>query len=439
MNHPQRRGPVDTGLADGPERGPFYALRFRNFRLFFYGQLISVAGTWMQTVAQQWLVYSLTHSAAWLGVVSGASAFPYVAFAVWGGQVADRRPRRTILVWTQVAAMALAFLLAVLATNRLVPVQAWHVAVLAGLLGIVNAFNMPAQQAFVVELVEHRAALGNAIALNSLRFNLARFLGPIFAGAVLVKLGAAACFALNGVSFLAVIASLLMMRLPPFLPQERELPVWEGFGYVRTNRRAFRVIALVGVASLFTWSVSTLFPVFAAQFHTGARGFSAMVAANGVGAVLGGMAVAAIGERLSRRLLVYGGAVFLCGALLLLAAASTYPLALGCLVLSGFTMIAFAISANTQVQEEVPDALRGRVMAIYSLVTAALVPLGGLEIGGLAERLGAVSAVRINAVLCLLVTVTLWAWSQFERRAGSLRSQHAAQSTQCAAGCRPDS
>ncbi len=402
-----------------PQRyaGPFYALSFRNFRLFFIGQLISVAGTWMQAVAQQWLVFSLTRSAAWLGIVSGASALPYVVFAMWGGQVADRYSRRAVLIWTQVAAMVLAFVLAILATNRWVPVQAWHVAVLAGLLGIVNAFNMPAQQAFVTDIVDERDALSNAIALNSLRFNLARFLGPWLAGGVLIRYGMAACFTLNGLSFLAVITSLMMMRMPPFQRREHHVSIWEGFVFIRHHLSVFRVIALIGLGSFFGWSVSTLFPIFAAHFHSGARGFTAMMAANGVGAALGGMTIATFGDRLSRRLLIYGGAGLYCISLLLLAAAPHYGIALAWLVLSGFSMIIFAISANTKVQEDVPDALRGRVMAVYSLVFSALMPLGSLQIGFLADHWSAANAVRLNAALLLLVTLFLLLWSRRERRA----------------------
>ncbi len=396
--------------------GAFYALRFPNFRLFFIGQFISVAGTWMQTVAQQWLVFSLTRSEAWLGIVAGASAIPYVAFAVWGGQIADRHSRRSILIWTQVFPMVLAFVLAALATNRWVPVQAWHIAALAALLGVVNAFNMPAQQAFVSDIVDERNALGNAIALNALRFNIARFLGPILAGTVLVKAGAAACFALNGLSYIAVIISLVMIRPRPFVRQDRDLSVWQGFVYIRQTRPVLRVIMLIGVASLFAWSVSTLYPVFAERFGKGAGGFSAIMALNGIGAAVGGLTVAGIGNRVPRRLLVYGGGfLFSATLLLLLTAMPTYYLLLACLVLSGFAMIIFGISANIMVQEQVPDELRGRVMAVYSLVFGGLMPVGGLEIGFLAEQIGAVAAVRINAALALAAVAALFAWSQADR------------------------
>lgn len=397
-------------------RGPFYALTFRNFRLFFVGQLISVAGTWMQTVAQNWLVWDLTKDARWLGIVSGASALPYVAFAIWGGQVADRFPRRATLVITQSVAMILAFLQAILAVGWWVPLQAWHIAVLSGLLGVVNAFNMPAQQAFVTDMVSDREALGNAIALNSLRFNIARFLGPILAGAVLVKFSAAACFTLNGLSYIAVIISLLMMRLKPFVYEEKQVNFWEGFTYIWRARSILRVTVMVGAASLLAWSISsTLFPVLADRYGQKAAGYSSMMAVNGIGAALGAAALALFGDRIPRRGQVYGGAVLFCIGLLLLAVAPTFLLALACLMFGGFAMIVFGMSSNIKVQEEVPDALRGRVMAVYSLVFQGMMPIGGMELGFLAQHLSAAAAIGVNAGLCLLISLALYGWSLIDR------------------------
>src|SRR5579884_558693 len=429
--------PVDTVRLEEAARrararhSAFYALSFRNFRLYFVGQLISVAGTWMQTVAQQWLVYDLTKSAAWLGIVSGASAIPYVLFAVWGGQIADRYSRRATLIWTQTVMMLLAFVLAVLDERWWIPIQAWHIAVLSAVSSVVNAFNMPAQQAFVTDMVDDRDALGNAIALNSLRFNLARFIGPILAGVVLAKVGAAMCFWLNGLSFIAVIISLLMMRLPPFKPHEDSQPVWEGFHYIWKTPSVLRVIALIGIGSLLAWPVSTLYPVFATNFAQAILGkaataarvssysavtLSQIMAVNGIGAALGGLALAALGERIPRRVSVYGGALLFCVALILFSSASAYWMALGVLLLSGFFMIVFAISSNTKVQEDAPDALRGRVMAVYSLVFNGLFPIGGLEIGFLAEHLNADLAVCINASVCLVLGLGLLTWMLMDRR-----------------------
>jgi MFS family permease len=410
---------VDAAIAAAPaikKRGPLYAFSFRNFRLFFFGQLISVAGTWMQTVAQQWLIWEMTHKPLWLGVISGASAIPYVIFALHGGEIADRFPRRTVLVWTQILAMLLAFALAVLASNRLIPIQPWHIAVLAGLSGIVNAYNMPAQQAFVTDMVEERDALPNAIALNSLRFNLARFAGPVLAGVVLVKTSAAVCFFLNGLSFLAVIVSLVMMRLPAFVRLDRTDSIWGGFTFIRDTPRVLRLVLLIGAGSIFAWSVSTLYPMLADQFHRGASGYSLLTGLNGVGAALGGVALTLWGDRVPRRYAVYGGAIVFCISLFMLSISRSFPLSLAILIWSGFAMIVFAISAQTRVQEEVPDDLRGRVMAVYSLVFQGLMPIGSLEIGYLAAHWGGPEAIRINALLCLVIAIALFAWSQISLR-----------------------
>ena len=266
----------------------------------------------MQTVALQWLVYDLTKSPTWLGIVAGAGSLPYVLFAAWGGTIADRYPRRSILLWTQFIAMILAFVLAGLATNRVVTVQAWQIAVLTGLLAIVNAFNMPAQQAFVTDIVEDRKALGNAIALSSLRFNLARFIGPVVAGVTLAKFGAPACFALNGVSYIAVIISLLMIRTPPFTPGDKRQSVGEGPRFIASIPAVLRVMLLLSAASLLTMSATTLFPVLAAHYSQGATGYSLIFAVNGIGAALGGLAMATYADRFPASRPLYAGAALSC-------------------------------------------------------------------------------------------------------------------------------
>jgi MFS family permease len=411
---------------------PFLALRSRNFRLFFVGQFISVVGTWMQTMAQQWLVYELTHSASWLGIVTGAGAVPYVLLTLHGGKAADRYPRRTILVITQAAAMLLAFALALLNTNWIVPIRPWHIALLAALSGVVNAYNMPAQQAFVSEMVDDPAMLGNAIALNSLQFNVARVCGPVLAGVTLARFGATACFFLNGLSYIAVIISLIMMHLPPFVPVSRQLSLVSGFHYLARNRGPLRVILLVGAASLGAWSVSTLYPVYSDKFaaiagttlaarkQASAVILGRMMSASGVGAAIGGLLVASFSHRFARRFLLYIAAIFFGVTLLFFGACHSELPAMPALMLSGIFMTAFGITANTMVQEQVPDALRGRVMAIYSFVFGGLMPLGGLEIGFVANHLGASKAVYLNVggyLFCVLLTLL---WSQLDKRSQGL-------------------
>ena len=404
-------GPLQPG-------GSLYAFSFRNYRLFFVGQLISVAGTWMQTVAQQWLVFDLTHSSTWLGIVSGVTALPYVLFAFWGGEVADQVPRRTILLWTQSVAMLLAFVLAGLATNHMISISAWHIAVLAGLGSIVNAFNMPAQQAFVTEMVSDPKALSNAIALNSLRFNLARFLGPMLAGIALVKLSVAACFFLNGLSFIAVIISLAVMRIPRPLqkaPTWKADSPWEGLRFIGSIPSLLRVTTLIGLTSLLVLSVSTLYPVLAAQYNHGASGFSTIVTTNGIGATIGGIALVTLGNRLPRRFLVYGGAIGFSLALFFLSVTHSFVPLLTCLFFAGVGMVVFTTSANTKVQAEAPNELRGRIMAVYSLVANALMPLGALLLGFVAEHWGVLPTIRLAALLSLVVATALFAWSQVGR------------------------
>ena len=312
--------------------------------------------------------------------------------------------------------MLLAFVMAVLATNRWIPIQAWHIALLAALLSIVNAFNRPAQQAFITDMVDDRAALPNAIALNSFRFNIARFLGPALAGIALVKLGVTYCFVLNGFSFLAVILSLKMMRLK-LIDREQEHPnLWGGFQYIWSNHTALRVILLLGCGSLFAFSASTVYPVFAHLFHTGAAGYSKMMSYNGVGAAIGGFLIAAYGSRFPRIIGIYGGAMLFCISLLFIASASHFPMVLFMLILAGFAMICFQINSNIKMQEDVPDALRGRVMAVYTLIFGGSMPLGGLMVGFLAQKFGAIRTVEVNASICLITVLATYLWSMIERR-----------------------
>ncbi len=410
---------VDAALASVPavrQRGPFYALTFRNFRLFFFGQLVSVAGTWMQQVAQNWVVWDLTRDPRWLGFVSAANAIPYVMFSVWGGHLADRHSKRTILIANQIAQMVLAFVLAILATGRWIKMEPWHIVLLSALLGLSSAFNMPAQQAFVIELVDRRDALSNAIALSSLRFNISRVVGPLLAGVVLQKYGASVCFALNGLSFIAVIISLVMLRVPRVETATHDMHVLEGFTYVFQTRKVLRIILLIGAGSLLTWSSSTLFPMLSDLFHRRQAGFTMIMIFNGVGAAVGASILAANGDRISRRLQVYGGSGLFCVSLLALSLSGAFWQVLAMLVVGGFAMIVFGMAAQTLVQEEVPDELRGRVMAVYSLVFQGLFPVGGLEVGFLANHYGALNAIRLNAVACLIITLLILAWSVLSRR-----------------------
>ncbi len=423
---------VSSNSPAATQPGAFVALQFRNFRLYFVGQMISVAGTWMQIVAQQWLIYSLTHSAEWLGILSGASAIPYVALSLHGGHVADKHSRRVIMVVTQAAMMVLALALALLASHwSPVPIQPWHIAVLSALGGLVNAYAMPAQQAFVTDMVDDRRALGSAIALGSLQFNLARVLGPVLAGIALARFGAAICFFINGVSFVAVIVSLLMMRTRPIDPVEHRGSIWDGFTYILRHSAVMRVFLLVSSASFCVWSVGTLYPVYADRFVHVVYGvvllpalrksdsavlLSQLMAATGAGAATGGFIAAAAANRLDRRISLYGAAFGFAGGLLLFAFAHNYAVALSLLFVSSVGMVVFAVTANTTVQERAPDLLRGRIMAVYALLFGGLMPVGGLEIGFLANQFGAMKAVTANIVVFGVIGLITIVWHVVENK-----------------------
>ncbi len=423
---------INSASPAAKQPGAFIALHFRNFRLYFIGQMISVAGTWMQIVAQQWLIYSLTHSAEWLGILSGASAIPYVALSLHGGHVADKYSRRTIMVVTQAAMMVLALVLAFLASHfSPVPIQPWHIAVLSALGGLVNAYAMPAQQAFVTDMVDDRTALGSAIALGSLQFNLARVLGPVFAGIALARFGAAMCFFINGVSFIAVIISLLMMHIRPVEAVEHHGSIWDGFSYIIRHSAVMRVFLLVSSASFCVWSVGTLYPVYADHFvhvvykavllattrkSDSAVLLSQLMAATGAGAATGGFIAAAAANRLDRRISLYGAAFGFAGGLLLFAFARNYAIALSLLFVSSVGMVVFAVTANTTVQEKAPDLLRGRIMAVYALLFGGLMPVGGLEIGFLASRYGAMTAVTVNIAVFGVVGLLTIIWHAVENK-----------------------
>jgi MFS family permease len=398
--------------------GTLAPFRERNFRLFYAGQLVSVIGTWLQFVAEGWLVFHLTQSPVWLGIVAGAGAAPGLLLTLVGGQVADRYSRRTILLVTQALSMLMAFLLALLASGGWVALRPWHIAAVAAAMGAVNAFAGPAFQSFLPRLVP-RAQMGSAIALNSLLWNGARILGPLAAGGLIAAVGVPACFALNGLSYVAVITALALMRIDEQHAEEMARPsALEGLRYVARTPVALRVVLLFAVTASFGWLYQTLLPALAAErFHRGAAAVGQLTAAAGVGAVLAAAVTAVLSREPARRLLVYGGAFTYSLALLLFASLRSYPAALSTLVLVGFGLIVCGVNINARLQEEVPDGLRGRVMAIFSLIWMGFQPLGGLLGGALAQQVGSAAAVRAGAALCRSAAIALFTWSQAERRA----------------------
>lgn len=388
----------------------FVAFRHRNYRIFFAGQVISLIGTWLQSTAEGWLVYSLSESPVMLGVIRFCTMLPFALLALFGGIVADRHPKRRILIATQTASMLLALLLALLV--HLGVIEVWHVAAIGFALGVVNAFDVPARQAFVVELVG-REDLINGIALNSSMFNLARVVGPAVAGLLIGVVGMAGCFLINGLSYLAVIFGYSRLRLPE--PEEKPAPapfreaLVEAARYIAGNGPLRRILILVSTFSLFGASSIVLMPVFAKDILDGdAKSFGLLMACNGCGALLGGLTLASQGKRFTRRSLVYGGLFGCCIFLVAFALSTSFWLSGGLLVGAGFFMIIFLATANTSTQIRSPDALRGRIMGFYSLGFLGLSSVGGLLSGWLARMLGAPGAVILGAGVCALVGMALF-------------------------------
>jgi MFS family permease len=391
-------------------RQTFVALRHRNFRLFFVGQLVSLTGTWMQNTAQSWLVYQLTGSKLLLGVVAAVGSAPMLLFSTWGGSVADRHSKRIVVLFTQIGMMLLAFAFAVLVWTRWV--QTWHILVLAALGGVAMAFDMPARQAFMVEMTS-REDLMNAVSLNSSIVNGARVVGPAVAGFLLAQAGTGMCFFLNGLSFIAVIASLLLMRLPAFIPPAKPESAWQhaldGFAYVAKHRRVRTLLLLFTVVGIFGWSYSVLMPAFATDvLHVGARGYGALLSANALGALCGALTVASFGSRVHPRLLIFGGLGFFSLMLLLLAFTQNYCLALVFLAVAGWGMLLYFSTTNTLIQTSVADGMRGRVMGIWALIFGGMLPLGGLEVGILSHYAGVRWAIATGAIVCALAALVVW-------------------------------
>jgi MFS family permease len=394
------------------------AFRHRNYRLFFSGQAISLVGTWMQQVAQAWLVLELTHDPVWLGVVAAAQFLPVMVLGLFAGVAADALPKRRILIMTQVSMMILAAVLAVLVISGVV--QVWMILVLAFLLGIANSVDMPVRQAFAIELVG-REDIGNAVALNSAMFNGARVVGPAAAGLAIAAFGVGPAFAINALSFLAVIIGLRMMddsdlQVPTRIarPESARAVVRnlrEGLAYVRRTEIVLLAVLVVGSVATVGMNFGVLIPAFAQnELASGAAGYGFLMAASGVGSLLAAVKLVFGGRPRAIRLVQ--GTLLLGAASLALAATREFPVALGLMVLVGFGSIFMAATGNATIQLAVPDHLRGRVMSVYTTVFSASVPVGGLAMGAVASVFGAAAAIALGGVLTLLIGVGAYAWGR---------------------------
>jgi MFS family permease len=389
--------------------GTFRSLRHRNYRLFFIGQLISLIGTWLQNTALGWLVWSLTHDSMILGIMSFLSSIPVLFLSIFAGTFADENPKRRILVITQAAAGVQAILLAIAIWTHSATVIVIGAANL--LLGIITAFDLPTRQAFVVEMAS-KEDVTNAVALNSAIFNSARLLGPAFAGYIIYALSMQMCFFLNGISYIAVIIGLLMMRFDrPQVPAHaregsRIGAMKEGIRYLYSVPQLRSLMFLVLGMTLFGWSYTVNLPVVAGNLlRGGASTYSALLSANGAGALLAALSQAALAGRLdARKMLFVGLGVFIVG-LFLLSFAHTLAVAVVLLIVIGWGLITFFITANTTLQRRAPDELRGRVMSIYSFAFAGLFPFGSLFAGWVASQFGVADAFRMNAAMLMCFAV----------------------------------
>ncbi|MFL6437639.1 MAG: MFS transporter [Terriglobales bacterium] len=386
--------------------GAFRSLRHRNFQLFFGGQLISLIGTWMQSVAESWLVYRLTGSPLLLGTIGFASQIPIFLLSPIGGAIVDRHNRHKLIILTQTLSMTLASILA--AITLLGVVKVWHIFVLASLLGFVNAFDIPARQAFIVEMVG-KDNLMNAIALNSSMFNGARIVGPAVAGILVASIGEGWCFFANALSYIAVIGGLLMMRVAPRERSQRHSAlhaIKEGFQWVFNTKPIFALLLLVGLVSLVGMPYAVLMPIFADRIlHSGARGLGTLMGFSGAGALIGALTLAA--KSGLRGLGTWVAACSACFGLFLaiFAYSRVFWMSAALLIPVGMFMMVQMASTNTLIQAMVPDHLRGRVMSVYSMMMMGMAPLGALLAGALSNHIGASLTVALGGFCSVLGSV----------------------------------
>jgi MFS family permease len=392
------------------------AFRHRNYRLFFTGQAISLIGTWMQQVAQAWLVLVLTHDPLWLGVVAAAQFIPVMIFGLFAGVLADSLPKRQTLLATQAIKMCLSIIMAILAATGLATIPL--LIILALVIGTVNSIDMPVRQAFAVEMVG-REDIGNAVALNSAMFNGARIIGPAVAGLVIGAVGVTMAFVVDAASFLAVIVGLAMMRDTELMSpariarpesfDEAMVQLREGLHYVRVTPAVLIAVVVVGLVSTVGMNFSVIIPPYADEIlDSGASGYGFLMAASGVGSLLAALWLA-FGRGARIRWIGYG-AIMLGVAEVGLGATASYPIALLMMIAVGFGGILMAATANTTMQLAVPDGLRGRVMGVYTTIFAGSTPIGGPMMGGLASLFGIAVSLAIGGVLAVGVGVGSLVW-----------------------------
>jgi MFS family permease len=397
------------------------ALEHRNYRLFFSGQSLSLIGTWMTRIATSWLVYRLTGSAWMLGLIGFLGQIPTFLLGPFAGVWVDRWSRHRTLVWTQILSMLQSFALAALAFSGHIAI--WHIALLSMLQGVINAFDTPARQAFLIEMVEDRAILSNAIALNSTMVNTARLLGPAIGGLIIAAVGEAWCFAIDGISYGAVILSLLLMTVAAAAPRRRdEENLWrelvEGFRYVSGSAPIRAILLLLAIVSLVGMPYSVLLPIFASQiFHGGAHTLGLLMGSTGVGALIAAVTMAArrsilgLGRRIGLAALLFGAGIFV------FALSRNLALSVAMLLVTGFAMMQHMASSNTILQTISDPDKRGRVMSYYTMAFMGMTPFGSLFGGALAARFGAPRALAVSGLICVASAGIYFAYLPAVRRA----------------------
>ena len=401
-------------------RAGFPALQHRNFRLFWFGQCISLIGTWMQNIGQSWLVLEMTHSALKLSLVTMMQFIPMMFFSLYAGTLADRLSKRNLIIFTQSMLAVLAAVLATLTYFKVV--EYWHIMILAMLLGLVNTLDVPTRQAFVIELVG-KDDLTNAIALNSSVFNLGRVVGPAVAGLIIGLLGIAVCFYLNAVSFIAVIINLCMIRVPAKTPSRSEfgslksvyMDIKEGLGYINQREIIKQPLLLLALISTFVMNFNILVPVFAQQqLGQNATGYGLMMTSMGIGSLLGALTLVARSRNNPKLRYLVGGAAGMSAFLTVLSMERNFALSCITLFLIGFCTIIFTTLVNTTIQLNSSDEMRGRVMSVYTLVFGGVIPIGSLYTGQITESAGAPGCMIISGIIGILAVV--WSITAMRKR-----------------------
>ncbi|HMK61656.1 MAG TPA: MFS transporter [Dissulfurispiraceae bacterium] len=387
----------------------FSALYTRDFRLFWFGQIISLSGTWMHSVAQSWLVYSMTKSPLYLGLIASLSSLPILFFTLIGGSVADRYPKRKIIIITQSLSVIPAFTLGVLTYGEWVAI--WQVGIIAFFFGTVNAFDVPARQAFLAEVVS-KSDITNAIALNSAAFNGARIIGPLMAGFVIANFSMPLCFFLNALSFLPVVLALTMINASGTAHAGNKKffdTIREGAQFVRREKSVFYIMSLIAIFSLFGIPYITLLPVLAdAVFSEGIKGLSLLVSSAGVGSFVAAVIIAFKGEIKDKGFYIPFAALVFSVAILGIALSGSLHFALILIFFAGWGIVSFLAVCNSFIQQAVPDGLRGRIMSFYTLVFLGLAPIGNSAIGLAAHALGTLLSLRIFAAICILSSIVFF-------------------------------